>query len=99
MTAEIFAFFDGNGPKVQIVLHEWYVIQNLQNCVLIPTIFPESKYKQNCGCYVTKTSLHFQECAMMGKIFAFSDGRWPEKRRSLWARFYKRISKKLIKIF
>ena len=60
-----------DGPKFEIVLYARYVAQNLQNCVLILTIFSESKSKQNCGCYVTKTSLHFQECSMLARFFHF----------------------------
>ena len=74
MIGMIFAFLDGSCPKFKIVLQKRYVAQNLQNCVLILTIFSESNPKQNCGCYVKKTSFHFQEFAN-GMIFAFLDGR------------------------
>ena len=33
-------------PKLKIVLQKWYVAQNLQNCVLMLTIFSESNPKQ-----------------------------------------------------
>ena len=33
-------------PKLKIVLQKWYVAQNLQNCVLILTIFSESNPQQ-----------------------------------------------------
>ena len=33
-------------PKLKIVLQKWHVAQNMQNCVLILTIFSESNPKQ-----------------------------------------------------
>ena len=61
-------------PKFEIVLYGRYVAQNLQNCVLILTIFSESRSvetKLEGLCDKKKLVCIFQECAMIGKIFAF----------------------------
>ena len=45
------------GRKFKIVLHERYVTQNLQKCLLILIRYLESKSNENWRCHVEKTSL------------------------------------------